>query len=417
MRAGGVDTPPALLYNRFMQFSLTGLLAGLALFALPLMAAAAPPSRLHAQGTQIVDAAGKAVVLRGVNLGGWLIEEPWMMPLQTRPPDGSALPPLKDHASLGVILEKRFGTAGAARVQTAFQDAWVNESDFDRMQKAGVNCVRLPFLAGQIAEPTTLAKIDQAVTWASARGMYVVLDMHGAPGSQSDQGHTGKADRNEFFKDPANVARAEALWTQIARRYKDNPAVAGYDLLNEPTGTPNSDTLYVVTDRLYRAVRAADPTHLVFIEDGYTGVQWMPFPGPCGWTNVVYSTHYYRFEAKSADGQRKEFTAYLASAMKERDLRKVPFYVGEFGFEPHGDTTVEANAVQKMNAGGVSWSAWTYKVIFGGGNLTLWSLIGNSKPVEKLDPYADSEAELIRKSAAVRSENLAQNNAVAAAFR
>ena len=150
------------------------------------------------------------------------------------------------------------------------------------MQKAGLNCVRLPFLAGQIAEPATLAKIDQAVTWASARGMYVVLDMHGAPGSQSDQGHTGKADRNEFFRDPANVARAEALWTQIARRYKDNPAVAGYDLLNEPTGTPNSDTLYVVTDRLYRAVRAADPMHLVFIEDGYTGVQWMPFPGPCG---------------------------------------------------------------------------------------------------------------------------------------
>ena len=400
-----------------MQFPLTGLLAGLALFALPLIAAASPPARLHAQGTRIVDASGKAVVLRGVNLGGWLIEEPWMMPLQTRPPDGSALPPLKDHASLGVILEERFGAAGAARVSAAFRDAWLNEGDFDRMQKAGLNCVRLPFLASQIAEPGTLAKIDQAITWASARGMYVILDMHGAPGSQSDQGHTGKADRNEFFKDPANVARAEAVWTQIARRYKDSPAVAGYDLLNEPTGTPNSDTLYVVTDRLYRAVRAADPTHLVFIEDGYTGVQWMPFPGPCGWTNVVYSTHYYRFNAKSEGDQRREFADYLASAIKERNTRQVPFYVGEFGFEPQGTAAVEADAIQQMDSGGVAWSAWTYKVIFGGGKLTLWSLIGNDKPVEKLDPFVDSEAELIRKSAGVRSENLAQNEAVAGALR
>ena len=82
---------------------------------------------------------------------------------------------------------------------------------------------------------------------------------------------------------------------------------------------------------------------------------------------MVYSTHYYRFDAKSADDQRKEFADYLVSAIKERNLRKVPFYVGEFGFEPHGDAAVEADAVQKMNAGGVSWSAWTYKVIFGGG--------------------------------------------------
>ena len=401
-----------------MQLSFAGLLFGLALLTVPLVTAAAPPpARLHAQGTQIVDAAGKAVVLRGINLGGWLVEEPWMMPLQTKPLDGSDLPPLKDHASLGIILEKRFGAAGAARVSAAFREAWLNEGDFDRMQKAGLNCVRLPFLASQIAEPATQAKIDQAVAWASARGMYVILDMHGAPGSQSDQGHTGKADRNAFFKDPANVARAEALWTQIARRYKDNPAVAGYDLLNEPTGTPNSDTLYVVTDRLYRAVRAADPTHLVFIEDGYTGVQWMPMPGPCGWTNVVYSTHYYQFPAKSAADQRKGFSDYLASVVKERDRRSVPFYVGEFSFEPHGDAAVEAEAVKQMDAGGVSWSAWTYKVIFGGGTLTLWSLIGNDKPVDTLDPYRDSEAVLIQKSAAVRSDALAQNDAVAAAFR
>lgn len=405
-----------------MQFRPTRLLPALLLFlavpvfAAPTLAAALP--RLHTQGVQIVDAQGRPVVLRGINLGGWLVEEPWMMPLATKPPEGSDLPPVKDHASLVAVLANRFGAAGAARVQAAFRQAWLNESDFDRIRAAGLNCVRLPFLSSQIAEPAALKQIDQAVAWAGARGIYVILDMHGAPGSQSDQGHTGVAGRNEFFKDPTNVARAETIWTQVARRYRDSPAVAGYDLVNEPTGTPGSDTLYVVTDRLYRAVRAADPTHLVFIEDGYTGIQWMPLPGPCGWTNVVYSSHYYDFKAKSADDQAKGAADYLASVDKERQRRQVPFYVGEFGLEPGGNPQTEAAIIKTMDDRGVSWSQWTYKVIFGGpGGLTLWSLIGNAKPVVKLDPYRDSEAELIAKSAQARSENLAENEPLAQVFR
>jgi endoglucanase len=406
------------LYNPVMRSCPTRLFSTLLLLLLTMPALAAPLPRLHAQGVQIVDARGRPVVLRGINLGGWLVEEPWMMPLATKPPEGSSLPPVKDHASLVAVLGKRFGAAGAARVQAAFRNAWLNESDFDRIRAAGLNCVRLPFLSSQIAEPASLAKIDQAVAWAGARGIYVILDMHGAPGSQSDQDHTGMAGRNEFFKDPINVTRAETIWTQVARRYRDNPAVAGYDLVNEPTGTPNSDTLYVVTDRLYRAVRAADPTHLVFIEDGYTGIQYMPFPGPCGWTNVVYSTHYYDFKAKSADDQANKSAEYIASVEKERQRRQVPFYVGEFGLEPGGKPETEAALIKAMDDQGMSWSQWTYKVIFGGpGGLTLWSLVGNAKPVVKLDPYRDSEAEWIAKSAQVRSENLAENEPLAQVFR
>ena len=396
------------------------LLAALSLlFALLVpRAAVAAPSRLHAQGVQIVDEQGHPVVLRGINLGGWLVEEPWMMPIQTKPPAGSTLPPIRDNRSLWSVVEARLGAGGRARVQAAFRQAWVNEGDFDRMRAAGLNCVRLPFLASEVEEPDGFRYLDQAVAWAGQRGIYVILDMHGVPGSQSGEGHTGVAGRNEFFKDPENVAHAERLWTQIARRYRDNPAVAGYDLMNEPTGTPNSDTLYVVTDRLYRAVRAGDPTHLIFIEDGYTGLHWMPLPGPCGWTNVVYSGHYYQFGAKSSDDHRKAFRAFLDTIVKESTARQVPFYVGEFAFEPAGTAELEGQMVQAMNDAGISWSQWTYKVIFGGaGGLTLWSPVGNAKPVARLDPYQDSEAEWIRKSAGVRTENLTWNDALAQALR
>ena len=402
-----------------MRCFLPGVLTPLLLLlSLSVPSQAAPLTRLHAQGTQIVGADNTPVVLRGINLGGWLVEEPWMMPFETRPPDGSALPPIKDHDSLAAVLEARLGAAGRARVQAVFRSAWLNEGDFDRIQKAGLNCVRLPFLAEDAAAPGGFLPLDQVVRWAGARGIYVILDMHGAPGSQSGEGHTGKADRNEFFKNPANIARAEAIWTRLARRYRDNPAVAGYDLVNEPTGTPNSDTLYVVTDRLYRAVRAGDPTHLVFIEDGYTGVQWMPFPAPCGWTNAVYSTHYYHFDSKTSEDQAKASAEYLDAVDKERTRRGVPFYVGEFGMEPHGTAQGEAAFIKAMTARNVSWSQWTYKVIFGGpGGLTLWSLVGNARPVARLDPYRDTEAEMIAKCAGVRTENLAENAPLAQAFR
>lgn len=416
-----VDKAPLAPYNSPMHNRLPRTLPAL-LLTLTLLGSvptlAAPLSRLRAQGVQIVDAQNHPFVLRGINLGGWLVEEPWMMPFQTKAPDGSSLPPIKDHASLVTVLEKRFGPAGRARVQTAFRQAWLNEGDFDRIQAARLNCVRLPFLAGMIEEPNGFKPLDDAIAWAGKRGIYVILDMHGAPGSQSGEAHTGVTGRNQFFQDPANVAQAEAIWTKIARRYRDNPAVAGYDLINEPTGTPNSDTLYVVTDRLYRAVRASDPTHLIFIEDGYTGIQWMPFPGPCGWTNVVYSSHYYQFHAKSPADHVKAFGDYLAAIEKERARRQVPFYVGEFGLEPGGTADTEAALIKDMDAQGVSWSQWTYKVIFGGpGGLTLWSLIGNARPVTRLDPYHDSEAELIAKSAQVRTENLAENEPLAEAFR
>ena len=383
-----------------------------------LAANAAPITPLHTQGTQIVDDAGHPITLRGINLGGWLVEEPWMEPFVTVPPPATDFPPIRDHVSLWGTVEKRFGMAGRDRVRTAFRNAWLNEADFDRIHDAGLNCVRLPFLASLADERQGLDWLDRAVGWAGKRGIYVILDLHGATGGQSDQGHTGQAGQNAFFKDPKNIAATEALWTRLARRYRDNPAVAGYDLVNEPTGAPGSDTLYVVTDRLYRAVRAVDTRHLIFIEDGYTGLQWMPYPAPCGWQNVVYSGHYYQFKAKSEADQQKGSSDFIASAEKLMQSHSVPFYLGEFGMEPYGTPVTVAGLLDTLGQQNISWSLWTYKVIFadGGGN-SLWGLVSNAKPVTRLDPYRDSEADLIRKCAQFRSENLQEYEALAQVFR
>src|SRR6187402_2402847 len=126
----------------------------------------APLSPLHTKDGQIVDAAGKTVTLRGVNLGGWLVEEPWMQPFVTKPPTGSAYPPARDHVAIWQTVEKRLGTDGKDRVRTAFLKAWVDESDFDRIKAAGFNCVRLPFLSSLLDEPGGYGWLDRAVSWA-----------------------------------------------------------------------------------------------------------------------------------------------------------------------------------------------------------------------------------------------------------
>ncbi len=374
-------------------------------------------SMLHADGTRIVDADGHPVALRGINLGGWLVEEPWMEPFVTDAPAGSAYPNNKDHVSIWSTAKSRFGQTGMEQIRDAFRQAWITPADFDRMQAAGMNCVRVPFLASLADEPNGLRWLDNAVNWAGQHSMYVILDMHGMPGSQSKEAHTGQAGTPEFFTNEANVRSAMAIWSQIASRYKNNPAVAGYDMMNEPMGTPNSDTLYVVEDHLYRAIRSVDTNHIVFFEDGYTGMQGMPFPVAPGWKNVAFSSHYYDFNAKSEQDQESSAERYFAQVQTESTRRNVPWYVGEFGLEPNGTPDVLAEMLGSARKQSIATSMWTFKTTWGGnGQQNLWGLYSNTKPIELLNMFTDSKADLIRKCAQYRTENLQPNRGAVDAF-
>ncbi len=398
-----------------------GLALGVALAALGARYAAAesaaPLPWLRAQGPRIVDEKGNTVVLRGVNLGGWLVEEMWMMPFVTQPPDGSGFQPVRDHVSLQAVLEKRFGRAGAQELLDAQRRAWLTEADFDRIKAAGLNSVRLPFLHDLFAEPQPWQWLDWAIREAGRRGLYVILDLHGAPGRQSKDHHSGEQGVNRFFRDPARVAETERLWARIARRYRDNPTVAAYDLLNEPMGAPNTSTLYLVQDRLYRAIRKVDPRHLIVVEEGYTGLEPMPYPAVCGWSNVVLSFHAYQFDAKSEQNHLGALAYYTGLAEKTQAERQAPLYLGEFNLEPHGTPETLRAFLTTLNQHNWSWAVWTYKVVMRRGDASQWGLYRNEKPVEPLDPFRDSREELLRKMAQLRTERLNEYAAVAEVYR
>jgi hypothetical protein len=367
---------------------------------------AEPLARLRARGVQFEDTAGKAVYPRGVNLGGWFVQEMWMTPWAQDPPEGSDFHKIVDDAGLWALLKQRFGSAGAQEVKDAWRDAWIQRSDFDRIKAAGFNHVRLPFLYDLLEEPHGMQRLRTAVKWANDAGLYVVLDMHGVPGRQSMDHTTGEAGVNRFFFEPQNVEKAEKVWAAVAKEFGSNPGVAAFDLINEPTGAPNPATLHLVYNRLYQAVRRVAPSTIVIIDDGYKGFDTTPHANVAGWTNVAYSLHFYNFDAKSAEEQLSSLTNRLPRTLELRGYRNAPVYVGEFNIEPHGTAIVMADYIRNLSSNGLGWAIWTYKTVAVGGPMGFWGLYSKHSPADALNPFTDSIAELKAKIEQVRTERL-----------
>ena len=153
----------------------------------------APPF-LRAEGTRIVDADGNPVILKGCNLGNWLLLEMWMLDLRG----------IRDQYEFESILAQRFGPAEKDRLMELYRSNWIRERDFEVVRSFGFNVVRLPFnyrLLEDDANPFQLRPdafkwLDAALRMAQGAGLYVILDMHGVPGGQSDDHTTGHAGQN-----------------------------------------------------------------------------------------------------------------------------------------------------------------------------------------------------------------------------
>ncbi|KAJ6469655.1 exo-beta-1,3-glucanase [Mycena vitilis] len=185
--------------------------------------------------------------VRGVNLGGWLVLEPWITPSLFDNTGNSAIVDEWTFAS----LQSR-STATAAL--TNHWNTWITETDFANIAAAGLNHVRLPigFWAFDVSggEPYIqgqLPYLQKAVTWAGNHGLKVIVDLHGAPGSQNgfdNSGHRGDA---EWANDNNNVARTTAIIKKLATMFQGNPSVVPIIApLNEPAGFDGSNWLSVI---------------------------------------------------------------------------------------------------------------------------------------------------------------------------
>ena len=365
---------------------------------------------LSAVGEDIVDADGNAVVLRGTNFGGWLVQEGWMCPTEQT-----------DTLSTDMTLYSRFGKARAEELISAYQDSWITEEDFKTVKELGLNVVRVPFTymnvyhhlsdEGELLHPDEFTlredpfeRLDFALEMCRKYGLYLILDMHGAVGSQNGSDHSGDTSRTNLYAGTelgeAYREKTAELWALVAEHFAGESNVAGYDLLNEPTRASGA-TQWDYYDVLYKAVREADPDHMIFIEATWEPNN-LPSPEDYGWENVVYEYHHYNWDYN--DQSNKSFYTFKKLL---GNTHKVPSLIGEFnawgdsrrstGKRDQTDLEANAGVLEFYNGEGWHWTTWTYKVV---GTLrdSNWGLFNAStllKDVTKIDPETDSYEDIL----------------------
>ncbi|MBN1870190.1 MAG: cellulase family glycosylhydrolase [Candidatus Omnitrophica bacterium] len=333
---------------------------------------------LKTDKTRIVTEDKKPVFLRGVNLGGWLMMEAYILHAPNYPEQK---------------FKKEFADALGKNALHAFEDAFrshfITEGDFKNISRLGFNCIRLPF-NGRLVEkaPFRYDKhgtrfLDQAVRWARQYKIWLILDLHAAPGAQNCDWHSDSLGKAELWTKRKNQERAWALWEFLADRYRDEDCIAGYDLLNESV-LKDTGLLNRFYQQMIKRIRGIDKNHILFIE-GNTWATDVECLEEYDDDNYALSIHNYEplefvfnfvknlsYPLKPARGGwnetkiRRNLSRYLDISQK----RNVPMFAGEFGVNVCGGMSGEdrwlADILKCFNDYGFHWTYWTYKAVKGG---------------------------------------------------
>lgn len=313
------------------------------------------PPWISVCGDRLVDETGGTVLLDGVNLGNWLVQEGYMWLFR-----GSIDRPRRIRPFVARLAGEKYAESFWKRFFAEF----ITEDDIARIADEGFNCVRLPLDASLLISERTdaieflddgFAYVDDCVSWCRAHGIYVILDMHCAPGGQTGQNiDNSENNRPELFLDPQRRRQCIALWEELARRYRDESTVAMYDLLNEPVSgrLPDYDALKDALSAFYRectaAVRKIDARHVLSFE----GPRWASDP-------VIFRERFDDLMVIHAhtygEFPDERFVRLWAEPRARLD---VPLLLGETG---ENDPAWCAAVLGQAHAAGISTCFWTWK--------------------------------------------------------
>src|SRR6478735_4447705 len=294
---------------------------------------------LKTNGKIIVNGKGEKIILRGMGIGGWMLQEGYMFRL----------------GNLGQqykIKEKITELVGAEKAKQ-FYEEWLRnhttKTDIDSMASWGFNSIRLPmhynlYTPSVEEEPVAgkntwlqkgFAITDSLLKWCKQNKVYLILDLHAAPGGQGND--LPISDRNpakpSLWESEANKQKTIALWKELARRYAKEEWIGGYDIINEPnwgfddvkdtrgTAEKNNIPLQQLMIDITKAIREEDKKHIIIIEgngfgNNYSGIT------PTWDNNLVMSFHKYgNFNNKES----------ISRFLELRDKYNIPLWLGESG--------------------------------------------------------------------------------------
>ncbi|VAW00366.1 Endoglucanase [hydrothermal vent metagenome] len=300
---------------------------------------------------EIVDGHGAPLLLRGVGLGNWLLPEGYMWHLS---PGRESAREIED------LFEELVGSTRAQLFWDRFRDTFITRSDVDAIAAEGFDHVRLPINWRVILDPdgcpleAGLALIDRLIDWCADAGLWVLLDLHGAPGGQTGTNVDDSNGRPELFMNPDNKDLAIALWRMLAERYRDDTTVLGYDLLNEPLPnewqTTYPEDLVDLYQRMTAAIREVDQNHLIMYEGTHWASNWDIF------TEVWDPNSVLQFHRYWSPPDRSGIQRYVNIGVR----LGLPIYMGE-----GGENNVEwlATAFQLYEDHAIGWNFWPWKKI------------------------------------------------------
>ncbi|MBP5350752.1 MAG: cellulase family glycosylhydrolase [Fibrobacterales bacterium] len=342
--------------------------------------------------------AGPVVVLNGANIGG-LVHEPWMSPLYA---DEAA----SDWQAYE-LLDSRFGEEKRREAFSVYRSSWLTEKDFELMAREGMNVVRLPVYYQWLMDTNgnwltdasgsiDFSRLDWAIETAGRHGLWTIVDLHGAPGSQNGADHSGEAGRGaKLFTDNPGRTKYQNMtlkwWRGVAEHLAGNPLVAGYDVLNEPSRTFSNAMEQDVVDlykKIYPEIRAVDTNHVVIFEAIWT---WNKLQKPAnyGWKNVMYELHCYGWDHIGDDklaGMKGFVDGQISDANRYRPDYGVPLLIGEYTF--FSSAAAWEYGLGKYRDNGISWTVWTWKVKGPGSSWGVYTNKDDNTPSVKWNDFA-----------------------------
>ena len=297
----------------------------LCFFLFPLVSQSQENKFLNVKGKEIIGPDNKPFLLRGTNLGNWLVPEGYMFKFTK----------VSSPRLINEALTELLGPDEMALFWKKYQDTYITAADIHFLKQTGMNSIRIPFnyrlfssenYMGQNNPDRGFELLDRVIGWCKQEGLFVILDMHCAPGGQTGDNIDDGFGYPFLFKDKGSQQLTVAVWQKIADHYKSETTVMGYDLLNEPIATyfnanefnPSLEPLY---KEITKAIRTVDKNHILFLGGAQWDSNFNAF-GPPFDSKLVYTFHKYW-----TDADKKVIQDYIDF----RDKYNVPIYCGETG--------------------------------------------------------------------------------------
>lgn len=322
---------------------------------------AAKPDFLRVDGHNLVDSKGTKFFIRGTNLGNWLNPEGYMFGFKkTNSP-----------RFINEMLCQMVGEDAVIDFWDSFRANYITRADIDFIAACGANTIRLPFhyklftdedYMGRTGNHQPFKIIDKVVEWCRANNLRLILDMHDCPGGQTGDNIDDSYGFPYLFESERSQLLFCKIWGEIAKKYKNEPVILGYELMNEPIAhyfdmgkgiNGLNEKLEPLYKRAVAEIRRHDRNHIILLG----GPQWNSnFLNFTDWkfdNNIMYTCHRYGGEA-TADAIR--------SFIDFRNLTNLPMYMGELG---HNTNQWHHDFAEVLEAENIGYTFWPYKKVVG----------------------------------------------------